>query len=272
VARASVSRGERSLKPLQQFVLLPRQLPSLISFRWQTFILQAIVSSLFCAKQNSRRIFVPLLAWSCLVALPVGPCLAQATSQSAPATTLEDPCLEPPSPVLSEGAERLAQELALTAERHGPDSVALQASLLVSSMRAGAVGTTQVRVVGASTRTGTERLRIEVETGLEFADQDTTAQQRADRIWNEVVAPVLERMESFDIRPGSLELEVFYTVSTDLDSDSDANLRAVAFEIDASVLEDLVLKMTTPEAVRAAGGGDAEHAGADCRAPKPPTE
>jgi len=198
--------------------------------------------------------------------------MAQATSPAVPATTLDEPCVDPLSPVLPEGAELLAHELALTAERHGPDSVALQASLLVSSMRAGAVGATEVRVVGASTLTGTERLRIEVETGLEFADGDTSARQRADRIWNEVVAPVLERMESFDIRPRDLELEVFYTVSTDLDSDSDANLRAVAFEIDASVLEDLVLKMTTLEAVRAAGGGDAEHAGADCRAPKPPAE
>jgi hypothetical protein len=139
-------------------------------------------------------------------------------------------------------------------------------------MRAGAVGATQVRVVGASTLTGTERLRIEVETGLEFAGQDTTAEQRADRIWNEVVAPVLERMESFDIRPRDLELEVFYTVSTGLDTNSEANLRAVALAIDAAELEDLVLKRTTLEAVRAAGGSDGERAGAGRLAPKPPTE
>jgi hypothetical protein len=230
------------------------------------------VSSLFCAKQNSRRIFVPLLTWACVAAFPATPSKAQATSAAVPATTLDEPCVEPPSPVLSESAELLARELALTAERHGPDSVALQASLLVSSMRAGAVGATEVRVVGDSTLTGTERLRIEVQTGLEFAGEDTTARQRADRIWNEVVAPVLERMESFDIRPRDLELEVFYTVSTGLDSDSAANLRALVFAFDAAVLEDLVLKRTTLKAVRAAGGSDGERAGAGRLAPSPPTE
>lgn len=175
-----------------------------------------------------------------------------------PATTLAPPT----GPVAAEAAEKkamaLARELGVIAEKHGPTAVALQASFLIETIRAGAVGPSEVRVVGESERQGAEFLEIDIGTGLIF-DADTTDRDRcAERLWVEVVAPVLDKVEKFAIEPGGLDLVFGYGVQrfsehmehkADLSAPLEA--RAVRFVIPAKALDDLAYDRISVEQLRA---------------------
>lgn len=108
-----------------------------------------------------------------------------------------------------ERLESLATELATIAAKYGNDAVALQASLLVESLRAGAVAATEVTVAGPSDEAGAGYLRFEVATGLIF-DSASSEHSCAETIWGKIVAPVLAKMDSFDTKPGGLELVFTY--------------------------------------------------------------
>jgi len=167
----------------------------------------------------------------------------------------EDPriTLEAPTgPVAAEAAERkahsLANELRAVAEKHGPGAVALQAGFLIEAMRAGAVGPTEVRVVGASERHGGEYLEIDVGTGLIFDSDSTDIAECTDKVWAEVAAPVLAKMDTFAIEPSGLVLVFGYgtqrfSTHTERKADLAAPQEAhtARFVIPASALEDLAL-------------------------------
>lgn len=154
----------------------------------------------------------------------------------------------------------LTQELARIANDHGADSVALQASLLIETMRAGAVGPSEVRVSGPSPREGAEYLEIAVGTGLIY-DADTTDVAACDQnVWANVAAPVLAKMERFQIRPAGLELVFSYGMQRfSLLDDRKADPRepqephTVRFVLPASVLDDLAYRRITIDAALAAG-------------------
>jgi hypothetical protein len=161
--------------------------------------------------------------------------------------------LEPPmGPVGAEASERraqsLASELRAVAEKHGPGAVVLQAGFLIEAMRAGAVGPTEVRVVGPSERHGAEFLEIDVGTGLIFDADSTDVAGRTDRVWAEIVAPVLSKMETFAIEPSGLALVFGYGTqrfSTHAERKADLSAPQEAhtarFVIPAAALEDLAL-------------------------------
>jgi hypothetical protein len=109
-----------------------------------------------------------------------------------------------------ERVRSLGQELGRIAQQHGPDSVALQAAFLLQAMRAGARGVTEVRVVGPSPREGDAYLEIDVTTGLVLDRDSGDSSSWNARMWDEIVAPVLDAMDGFDIRPGGLEIVVNY--------------------------------------------------------------
>jgi hypothetical protein len=181
--------------------------------------------------------------------------------------------INPPLPEMSEGARQLAEALAETSRRHGADAVALQASLLVASLKAGATQATEVRVVGASRAPDGRRLRIEVDTGIEFSGEDSTDRERTDRIWQGIVVPVLERMQSFDIRPPGLELDFFYALATPSAGVSEqSDLRAVAFRFDAPVLADLASGNFDLESHRRSAQFGDEAPDEGRRTPTPPVE
>lgn len=156
--------------------------------------------------------------------------------------------------------QALTRELARIANDHGADSVALQASLLIETMRAGAVGPSEVRVAGPSPREGAEYLNIDVGTGLIF-DADTTDVATCNqRVWSSVAAPVLAKMERFDIRPAGLELVFTYGLQKfSLHDERRADPRepqashTVRFVLPASVLDDLADRRITIDAAREAG-------------------
>jgi hypothetical protein len=110
----------------------------------------------------------------------------------------------------NEQAHALASELRATAERCGPDSVALQASLLVETLRAGAVAPSEVGVEGPAAPPNQDYLRIRVLTGLIFDPAASTPQTRLAQIWSGVVAPAIGKMDGFNITPGGLELAMGY--------------------------------------------------------------
>jgi len=154
----------------------------------------------------------------------------------------------------------LAQELARIARDHGSDSVALQASLLIETIRAGAVAPSEVRVGGVSPREGEEFLEVAVGTGLIF-DSDTTDLATCNqRVWTSVAAPVLSKMERFDIRPSGLELVFSYGIQSfsrqddrEADPTQPHEPHTVRFVLPASVLDDLALHRITIDAALAAG-------------------
>jgi len=109
-----------------------------------------------------------------------------------------------------ERLQSLASELAAIADKYGNDSVALQASLMVESLRAGALAPTEVRVAGPSKQAGSEYLRFEVATGLIFDSRTSSERSCAAEIWRSVAAPVLAKMDGFDIRPAGVEFAFSY--------------------------------------------------------------
>ena len=157
-------------------------------------------------------------------------------------------------------AQSLAHELARIAHDHGSDSVALQASLLIETMRAGAVGPSEVRVAGVSPREGADFLETAVGTGLIFdadtLDLDTCSQ----RVWASVAAPVLAKMERFELRPAGLELVFTYGLQSysrqdyrKPDPSQPHEPHTVRFVLPASVLDDLAYRRITVDAALAAG-------------------
>jgi hypothetical protein len=112
----------------------------------------------------------------------------------------------------NEQLEGLARELREVAERHGPDAVALQAALLLETIRAGAVAASEVSVEGPAAEPHADHLCVRVLSGLIFDRRESTARSRLEQMWGRVAAPALGRMESFDIRPTSLELVLGFGV------------------------------------------------------------
>ena len=205
------------------------------------------------AHKANPRIAVPL-AVSLLLATQSSPALAQ---DSRP-TTLEAPS----GPASSEATERkahaLAHELRLVAEKHGTDAVALQASFLIETIRAGAVGPSEVRVVGSSTRHGSDYLEIDVDTGLIFDADTTDPSACTDRVWASVVAPVLGKMETFTIKPAGLDLVFVYGrqhfskhIEAEPDLSAPQEARRARFVITAKMLDDLALDRISIEQLRA---------------------
>jgi hypothetical protein len=223
------------------------------------------------AKENPLLRFVTISTLCSLVAA-LAPA-AGAQDAPLPEAAIDAVEVDPPLPEMSEGARELAEALAETIRLHGPDAVALQASLLVSSLKAGATQATEVRVVGASPRPDGERLRIEIDTGIEFSTEDSTDAERVDRIWLGIVVPVLEQMESFDIRPPGLELDFFYAVANPgMHVSEQTELRAVGFRFDAPLLADLAAggEDLASHRLSAQLGGEGPAAGR--RTPPPPIE
>lgn len=238
---------------------------------WQWSGLRAVLSSLAPAKENPLLRFVTISTLCSLLAVLVPVAGAEETSTAKP--PIDAAGVEAPLPEMSEGAQELAAALAETSRRHGADSVALQASLLVAALKASATGATEVRVVGPSPAPDGDRLRIEVDTGIEFSSADSTDRERTDRIWEGLVVPVLEKMESFDIRPPGLELDFFYVVATPSAGVGErSRSRAVAFRFDPSVLADLASRTSeiAPYRLSAQIGDEAPDEGR--RTPKPPIE
>ena len=156
--------------------------------------------------------------------------------------------------------QSLAQELARIANDHGSDSVALQASLLVETIKAGAVGPSEVRVAGPSPREGSEYLAIDVGTGLIFDSDTTDLAVCNQRVWTTVAAPVLAKMERFDIRPAGLELVLRYGLQSfarqedrEADPGESQEAHTIRFVLPASVLDDLASRRITIDAALAAG-------------------
>ena len=217
------------------------------------------MSSLRSYNANPAARLLVARALAVLVASSLLLAASRTTWAEDPKTTLEVPT----GPVAAEAAERramaLARELGATAEKHGPTAVALQASFLIETIRAGAVGPSEVRVVGESPRQGAEFLEIDVGTGLVF-DADTTDRERcAEQLWTGVVAPVLDKMEKFAIEPAGLDLVFGYGLqhfSTHIEHKADLSApleaRAVRFVIPAQALEDLATDRISIDQLRAA--------------------
>lgn len=109
-----------------------------------------------------------------------------------------------------QAVNRLAEELALTAKQWGADAVALQANLLINSLKAGAVLSTEVKVVGPSSVYGADFLQVDVDTGL-LLDLEVSGRDVADELlWGSVLLPSLERMESVDLDPAGLDVAFAY--------------------------------------------------------------
>lgn len=170
--------------------------------------------------------------------------------------------------------QSLAHELARIAAAHGSDSVALQAALLMETMRAGAVGPSEVTVAGVSPREGEEFLEIAVGTGIIF-DSDTTDLAACNqKVWTSVAAPVLARMERFEIRPAGLELVFTYGLQSfsqldhrEADPTEPHDPHTVRFVLPASVLDDLVDHRISIDAARAASRSSVDDIGAPTSPP-----
>lgn len=154
--------------------------------------------------------------------------------------------------------DAVANELKRLANESGPDSVVLQAKLLMRSMGAGAVGPTEVKVAGKSAKAGPDFLEIDIETGLFFDGKFTTAELRRDTIWKDIAAPVLDEMVSFKIEPSALELVFLYNVQdfpaaaepvADLGAPSERE--AFRAQLSRAVLTELIDDTLQGEAVRA---------------------
>lgn len=148
-------------------------------------------------------------------------------------------------------------ELKRLANESGPDSVVLQAKLLVRSMGAGAVGPTEVRVAGQSGKAGPGFLEIDITTGLYFDAKTTTAESRRESVWKDVALPVLDEMVSFKIEPSGLEMVFLFDVQDFAAGEAPAGdptepstPEAFRVELDKAVLEDLVADRLAGDAVR----------------------
>ena len=129
-----------------------------------------------------------------------------------PTETTGDDKKPPRTPEQQARLDAVAGELKRLANEFGPDSVVLQAKLLMRAIAAGALGPTAVRVAGPSPAAGPGHLEIDIETGLFFDEKTTTADSRRDAVWKDVAAPVLDEMVSFKIEPSALELVFLFDV------------------------------------------------------------
>ena len=109
-----------------------------------------------------------------------------------------------------ESIQALAKSLKDTAKKYGADAVALQAALLMTSLKAGAAGPTEVSVVGVSPDAGADYLRIEVRTGIVFDADTTTPEGRGQSVWQRVALPALGRLRSVNFQPEGLDLLLVY--------------------------------------------------------------
>jgi hypothetical protein len=148
-------------------------------------------------------------------------------------------------------------ELTRLARASGPDSVVLQAKLMVRSMSAGAVGPTEVRVVGPSDVGGPDFLRMDVETGVYFDEKTTTPESRRDTIWKNVALPVLDEMVTFKIEPSALELVFFYNVQNFAmqtgatpDPTEPSTREAFRVQLGKPLLDDMIADVLVGDAVR----------------------
>ncbi|MFN2427787.1 MAG: hypothetical protein ABR587_15225, partial [Candidatus Binatia bacterium] len=135
----------------------------------------------------------------------------------------------------------------------GPDSVVLQAKLLIRSMGAGAIGATEVRVAGKSMVAGPEYLEIDVHTGLYFDSKTTTAESRRETVWKDVASPVLDEMVSFKIEPAALELVFLYQLQEFTgapDPTSPSEREAFRVLLSRDVLEEIVTDRVAGDAIR----------------------
>lgn len=207
---------------------------------------------------NSPSKLCRCLAVGALLAWLWAPATAQ--GQAERSVTMEPPDAAAIEAAKEQQVQALSAGLAKIASDHGPDSVALQASLLIETIRAGAVGPSEVRVAGPSPREGGEYLNIDIGTGLIF-DSDTTDLATCNqRVWTGVAAPVLAKMERFEIRPSGLELVFTYglqSYSRQEDRDADPaepqDPHTVRFVLPAAVLDDLAHDRITVDAALAAG-------------------
>lgn len=149
-------------------------------------------------RRGKRSFGAALLAALLLAASPV----AASSPEDAPSSREKT----------QEKVGSLARQLNAIVEAHGPDSVALQASLLIETLRAGAVAPSEVGVAGADESPFEDFLVFRVLSGIIFDSETTTAEMRLDKVWSTVAVPALDKMESFDFRPGSLELVLGYGV------------------------------------------------------------
>jgi hypothetical protein len=154
---------------------------------------------------------------------------------------------------------RLAEALAVTAEQWGGDAVALQANLLINSLKAGAVLSTEVKVVGPSSVYGADFLQIDVDTGL-LLDLEVSGREVADELlWGSVLLPSLERMETVDLDPAGLDVAFAYELQdfSQNDPPSRADLagptqvRTLRYRIDSGQLRSYVARETDAAALRA---------------------
>jgi len=200
------------------------------------------------------RMFNSSLFWgSLLVFALVAPGFA-ATASEPDAPAQDDAALPPEAtPETTPGAEStkrrlhsIARELNATAKRHGPDSVTLQVGLLVHTLNAGAIGASEVTVVGESSRAGPSYLELDVLTGIIFDVEGSTSSSQLAHLWKQIAVPALEGMDSFKFEPSGVEIVFFYGLQRfaeilghKADPEAPAEARAVRIAIPEDVLADL---------------------------------
>ena len=107
-----------------------------------------------------------------------------------------------------EKAEGLARELASIADKHGPGAVALQAAFLVHCLKIGAVGPTEVRIIGPSPTEGDGFLRLEVDSGVILDESNVPHDDAGLWLRRELIVPVLKKVTEFKITPPGLDIVV----------------------------------------------------------------
>lgn len=147
--------------------------------------------------------------------------------------------------------DSVSNELKRLVRDFGPDSVVLQAKLLVKAMAASPAVATEVGVTGPSKVAGAEYLEINVGTGLHLEAKNTTAQSRRAQVWKDIAAPVLDEMKSFKIQPSGLELVMRYEVADSTTAFPEPKPEGFRAAIPRSVLEKMIVNETTAEAIAA---------------------
>ncbi|MFP6626087.1 MAG: hypothetical protein VCA74_03380 [Deltaproteobacteria bacterium] len=143
--------------------------------------------------------------------------------------------------------EDLASELRSIAVDYGPDAAALQALMLVETIRAGALAASEVTVAGPAPGAELSLLSIEVVTGLIFDSDASTAQSRLTVVWTKVALPALLQLRSVLLDPPGLELSLAYQLQRfddnpggGADPGGPGQARRHRIRLAASLLEDLV--------------------------------
>ncbi len=189
-------------------------------------------------------------------------CMAAAADRDA--TSVKPPEVDSHE-ALRERIETLATELAQSAGKFGPDAVALQAALMLRSIEAGAVGPTAVGIQGASSCSAGRCLAIDVDSGLFFDSDKTTAATRLDYIWEHVAEPVLTAARRFEFSPPALELIFRYrtqSFAAQLDGRADPTAPARRYRrrviLSAELLDDLAAGVLAPGTLRSRATIDSE--------------